>query len=53
MLEEVTHGYGQHTFQDRIFSIYYRLQGMETETKFLLGLGVPELDRGMETIIFG
>jgi hypothetical protein len=28
-------------------------RGMETETNFFLGLGVPELDQGMEIIIFG
>jgi hypothetical protein len=31
-----------------------RLQrGTETETNFFLGLGVSELDRGMEIVIFG
>ena len=28
-------------------------EGMETETNLFLGLGVPESDRGMETVIFG
>jgi hypothetical protein len=27
--------------------------GMETETNFLMGLKVPNSDRGMETVIFG
>jgi hypothetical protein len=28
-------------------------EGTKTETRFLLGLGVPESDRSMETVIFG
>jgi hypothetical protein len=28
-------------------------EGTKTETRFLLGLGVPESDQSMETVIFG
>ena len=53
MLEEAREGMDRHTFRDIFLSIYCRLEGMKTETEFLLGLGVPELGWGMETVIFG
>jgi hypothetical protein len=28
-------------------------RGMEIETNFFLGVGVPEFDRGAKTVIFG
>jgi hypothetical protein len=38
---------------DAIQSLMPVVEGMKTETNFFLGLGVPESDRGVETIIFG
>ena len=38
---------------EAIHSINCRLQGIETETKFLLGLGVPKSDWSMKIVIFG
>jgi hypothetical protein len=39
-------------FYEEIFSLLQVVEGTKTKMKLFLGLGVPESDRGVETIVF-